>query len=76
MHWYAKDVARFFSSDSSKQKTLDEMLDSMQPILEGKNAEAAKLLAQKIKKTRETTGKVFHSFEYSKAQWSFDAKSF
>jgi hypothetical protein len=45
MHWYAKDVARFFSSDSSKQKTLDEMLDSMQPILEGKNAEAAKLLA-------------------------------
>jgi len=45
MHWYAKDVARFFSSDPSKQKTLDEMLDSMQPILEGKNAEAAKLLA-------------------------------
>jgi len=44
MHWYAKDVARFFS-ESSKQKTLDEMLDSMQPILEGKNAEAAKLLA-------------------------------
>ena len=75
MHWYARDIAKLFS-ESKNQENIDEMLKRLDPILEGKNASDAKLLAEKIRKTREATGKVFHSFEYSKAYWTFNLEAF
>ena len=70
MHWFAKDIAKLNSKDG-KKLPLDEVLLNIQPLIEGKNVEDSKKLAEKIRKTREATGKVFHSFEYAKAHWSF-----
>ena len=70
MHWFAKDIAKVNSTDG-KKLPLDQVLLSIQHLLEGKNQENSKKVAEKIRKTREATGKVFHNFEYAKAHWSF-----
>ena len=48
----------------------------MYPILVGEKLKNAKILSEKIRKTREANGKVFHSFEFSSAVWTFNFEFF
>jgi predicted translin family RNA/ssDNA-binding protein len=59
-----------------KGQELDQILENFYPMFSEEKKKKAELLAHKIKVTRQSNGRVFHSHEFSPAIWSFNFEHF
>lgn len=73
LHWYARDFQKMFNQEEIH---IDQFIKSMLPLFQGEKLIAAKLLEEKIRRTREATGKVYHSYEFTPVVWSFNFECF